>query len=1156
MKILAVDDIEANRYLLRKLLEGYGYAVDTARNGIEALEKVRGSLPDMIITDVLMPEMDGFQLCRTLKGDETLKSIPVLFYSATYTDKESRELARNIGAADYIVKPIEPDEFIKIIEEAFKKREQDELKPAEEILEAPEYMRLYTERLVRKLEEKMLDLGRSEATYRSVVESVDDLVCLIDRENRFLACNTKSLERFGWTSEDVVGRKVSDITSDPADAQLTLQMAREVFRTGKPASCERELDFKGQRRYYSSKMAPVFDANGHVAAAACVGRDITERKRAEMALQESEERFRAIFEAAQDAIFIKDCNLKYMLVNPAMERLFDLPASKIIGRTDDDLFDEKTAPHIREMDFRVLEGEIVEEEHAKEINGIPFIFHVIKVPLRDESGEIVGLCGIARDVTEHKAAEELTRVQRDLAIALCEKLKLNETLSLCVEAAINVSGMDCGGGYLIDENLGSADLAFHKGLSPEFVEKVSHYDAGSDNARLMRKGQPVYTRHRELGTPLDEERRGEDLRAIAVIPVLYEGKVIACLNISSHTLDMVPVRARDSLETIAAQIGSVIARVKAEAALRSERDYSAKVVAGVPAIICGIAADGTTTFMNPACKQITGYSAGELVGRNWWQVLYPGDEYRQVEELFREFERGDVYDYEMRLTGKGGEKHVILWSSLNRYDETGSIVEIIGFGNDITGRKQAEEYQSLVSQVLGLLNQSGKKIDVIRDILLVIKKSTGVEAVGIRLKEGEDFPYYETNGFPGDFVEAERYLCAIDQAGELIRDSEGNPCLECMCGNVICGRTDPKFPFFTRGGSFYTNSTTDLLLSTTEEDRQARTRDRCHGEGYESVALIPLCAGGKIIGLLQLNDSRRGIFTSEMVAFLEEIGDSIGIAVDHKNVEQELARHREHLEELVNEKTSQLEEKTMELERANIRLQELDRLKSLFIASMSHELRTPLNSIIGFTGLMLQGLSGEMSDEADEELGIVYNSAKQLLSLINDVIDISRIEADQLETYFEEVNLDQVLRDAVIAVARDAEKKSLEIKTDFPENLSIITDKKRLLQCVLNLLNNAVKFTEEGVIELTAVKEANILKISVRDTGIGIKEEGIQKLFTPFTRLDSPLKERTLGTGLGLYLTKKIMMDVFNGDIMVESRHGMGSTFTLIIPVPHGVVAQ
>lgn len=185
----------------------------------------------------------------------------------------------------------------------------------------------------------------------------------------------------------------------------------------------------------------------------------------------------------------------------------------------------------------------------------------------------------------------------------------------------------------------------------------------------------------------------------------------------------------------------------------------------------------------------------------------------------------------------------------------------------------------------------------------------------------------------------------------------------------------------------------------------------------------------------------------------------------------------------------------------------------------------------------------------NEELGIVYDSAQHLLSLINDVIDISKIEADQLEAYFEEINLDEVLRAAVTAVSRDAEEKKLEIKTDFPESLSITSDRKRLLQCVLNLLTNAVKFTEEGEIELRAIKKDNILRISVCDTGIGIKEEDIPKLFMPFTRLDSPLKERTLGTGLGLYLTKKIMKGVFNGNIMVESQYGRGSTFTLIIPL-------
>lgn len=246
---------------------------------------------------------------------------------------------------------------------------------------------------------------------------------------------------------------------------------------------------------------------------------------------------------------------------------------------------------------------------------------------------------------------------------------------------------------------------------------------------------------------------------------------------------------------------------------------------------------------------------------------------------------------------------------------------------------------------------------------------------------------------------------------------------------------------------------------------------------------------------------------------------------------------------------AELAERTVELSEANIKLKEIDKLKSMFIASMSHELRTPLNSIIGFTGLILQGISGKVDQEAKEDLQIVFNSSKHLLNLINDVIDISKIESDRFEVYFEEVRLDDVLKDAVTAVSADAEEKKLEIRTDYPENLSIISDKKRLLQCVLNLMSNAVKFTEKGIIELRAVIESDTLKISVRDTGIGIKKEDIPKLFNSFVRLDSPMKETTQGTGLGLYLTKKIMTGVFNGDIRVESEYDSWCAFTLIIPL-------
>jgi hypothetical protein len=163
-----------------------------------------------------------------------------------------------------------------------------------------------------------------------------------------------------------------------------------------------------------------------------------------------------------------------------------------------------------------------------------------------------------------------------------------------------------------------------------------------------------------------------------------------------------------------------------------------------------------------------------------------------------------------------------------------------------------------------------------------------LEAVGIRLQEGEDFPYFETIGFSNNFVKAENYLCARDHAGDLIRDDKGNPYLECMCGNIICGRTDPSLPFFTEAGSFWTNSTTALLASTTKEDRQGRTRNRCNKAGYESVALIPLRCDEKIIGLLQFNDRRKNIFTETLIGFFERIGSSIAIALELKQKEDNI----------------------------------------------------------------------------------------------------------------------------------------------------------------------------------------------------------------------------------------------------------------------------
>lgn len=190
-----------------------------------------------------------------------------------------------------------------------------------------------------------------------------------------------------------------------------------------------------------------------------------------------------------------------------------------------------------------------------------------------------------------------------------------------------------------------------------------------------------------------------------------------------------------------------------------------------------------------------------------------------------------------------------------------------------------EEEREAILTILRLFQSDRDLHALMSEVTAFLREWSGCDAVGIRLREGEDFPYFETRGLPEDFVRAESRLCEVDSRGEVVRDSQGNPVLECMCGNVLRGRFDPSKPFFTGHGSFWTNSTTRLLASTSETDRAARTRNRCNGEGYESVALVPLRCLGEIFGLLQCNDKREGRFTPERIAFLEHLADTLAIGL-------------------------------------------------------------------------------------------------------------------------------------------------------------------------------------------------------------------------------------------------------------------------------------
>ncbi len=281
------------------------------------------------------------------------------------------------------------------------------------------------------------------------------------------------------------------------------------------------------------------------------------------------------------------------------------------------------------------------------------------------------------------------------------------------------------------------------------------------------------------------------------------------------------------------------------------------------------------------------------------------------------------------------------------------------------------------------------------------------------------------------------------------------------------------------------------------------------------------------------------------------------------NTKINLVKHQNNLEEVVQERTAELQDANTKLsleigERsqalkelviAKRHAEESDKLKSSFLATMSHELRTPLNSIIGFTGIMLQGIAGELNDEQRKQLKMVKGSAQHLLSLINDVLDISKIEAGHLEIVEGVFDLRKTIDKTVESARPLAEKKGLALTCSITNDIEeVIGDRRRVEQILLNLISNAIKFTEKGSVAVDCSAHNGMVCIRVTDTGIGIKAEDLSSLFKPFSQIDSGISRKYEGTGLGLSISKKLV-DRMDGTIQAASTIGMGSVFTVTFPL-------
>jgi len=324
MKILIVEDDINSRVLLERALHSQGYAVDSAANGVEALEKARLSPPDLIVSDIMMPEMDGFELCRKVKTDERLRTIPFVYYTATFIDPQDEKLAMSLGASHFLVKPMAPEDLFLAIREIINEHQHNRLQvPEQPLAGAAELTAMQLEALARKLdkkvrelEEERANLRQTEAHLKTLIHTIPDLIWLKDPDGVYMACNRRFEQFFGAHESDIIGKTDYDFV-DKNLADFFRQKDREAITAGKPSINEEEVVFAadGHQELLETIKTPMLDDQGRLIGVLGIAHDITAIRQAQESLRESEERFRQALEFLPVAIGISNAKRQVLYLN-------------------------------------------------------------------------------------------------------------------------------------------------------------------------------------------------------------------------------------------------------------------------------------------------------------------------------------------------------------------------------------------------------------------------------------------------------------------------------------------------------------------------------------------------------------------------------------------------------------------------------------------------------------------------------------------------------------------------------------------------------------------------------------------------------------------------------------------------------------------------
>jgi len=851
----------------------------------------------------------------------------------------------------------------------------------------------------------------------------------------------------------------------------------------------------GSTRVLSGQGKIIAGTGAHPAFLIGTVQDITERKQAEEILLASQKRMAEqamMLSSVRDAVIVRDLDQRIFYWNAGAERLYGWTAQEAFGRkTNELLYTDSNSPAPMEKILRT--GEWRGELLHRTKDGREVVVESFRSLLTDESGKPAGVLSINTDISSRKEAEAARSESERFAKAALDALGAHVAIldQQGVIVAVNRAWRK-----FAESNEGDMERTVEGANYLEICER-----SGGDAMRVVAGIRAVMNRESDEFTLEYPCHSPEEQRWFLCRVTRFSGGG--------------PVRVAVAHENV-----TLVKQVQAQLGESHEMFRSLARVA--PVGIFRMDAQGHCTYVNHHFCVMTGLAPEQAFGAGWTFAVHPEDRARVFQEWNQTVNQQHSFHSECRLQKPDGTVIWCIAQAVELSGENGRVLGYVGTIFNITVQKQTEAVlRTLSTEAAGLTDEAFFQFAARR-----LAELLGTDLGFVGRLDGERRDHVQTLAVWTEDRVAPNFLYNLD----------GTPC-ENVVGKELCIYPSGVQGHFPR----------DTMLVEM---------------GIESYGAIPLQSiSGRPLGLLGVMSRHPLRDPQQVAAVLKLFAVRTAAEIDRQQAmaalehsARELRQAKNALEDERAQLAQRVAERTADLSIANAELARASRLKSEFVANMSHELRTPLNAVLGLSESLLEQRSGTLTERQVRAVRTIESSGAHLLGLINDILDVSKVEAGKLELQVGEVNVRAICEASLQLVQQQAMGKRLDVQfTCEIEARPMHADARRLKQILVNLLSNAVKFTPQGGkigLEVLGDSAANRLAFTVWDTGIGIAPGDQDRLFQPFVQLQTNLSREYEGTGLGLMLVQRLA-EIHGGSVTLESEPGRGSRFTVRLPWSH-----